>query len=444
MMFFNACVQTRLKMMSFASGSSIRSTIRNLKGSTMNKAVVTGLAIFLGLAAGQEISAQDLIVTNARVIVGNGQVIPNGSVAVRRGRIAAVAEGSPTDPDLPVVDASGLSVMPGFIDAHRQVIHGDPGEWMEDAAEHMQAYLEAGFTTVLSAGDPTEPILELRDRIDSREITGPRLLVSGPVVLDLSDSGDAAEAAVREAVLEMTLTAADAIAADMRAAPGQHNTWLLAVARDEADRQGLVTLTLVRDVEDVMEAVAGGSGYLTGTPQSGPLDEEAARRIVHVGRDNAEYGLVMTSTLGTFVPAFADRNAYVAASLEDDNLPRLGDLTPYPLEALSGALQGVANARMLWDAGIIYGFGTATLFPPADALRHELIPLRLAFSNRDIVRMLTRSGAFAVRRDDALGTLELGKIADLVIVDGNPLTDLDALFRIVAVIRTGQMVVDNR
>lgn len=410
----------------------------------MNKAVVTGLAVLFGLAAGQAVSAQDLIVTNARVIVGNGQVIPNGSVAVRRGRIAAVSEGSPTEPDLPVVDAGGLSVMPGFIDAHRQVIHGDPGEWMEDAAQRMQAYLEAGFTTVLSAGDPTEPILELRDRIDSREITGPRLLVSGPVILDRSEAGDAAGEAVREAVRDMTLTAADAIAADMRGAPGRQVAGLLAVARDEADLQGLLTLTHVRDVDDVMEAIAGGSGYLTGTPQPGPLDAEAARRIVQLGRDNAEYGLVMTSTLGVFVPAFADRNAYVAGSLGNDNLPRLGDLTPYPPEALSGALQGVANARMLWDAGIIYGFGTATPFPPADALRHELIPLRLAFSNRDIVRMLTRSGAFAVRRDDALGTLELGKIADLVIVDGNPLTDLDALFRIKAVIRTGQMVVDNR
>ena len=58
--------------------------------------------------------------------------------------------------------------------------------------------------------------------------------------------------------------------------------------------------------------------------------------------------------------------------------------------------------------------------------------------------MLSRLASFAVRRDDALGTLELGKIADIVILDGDPISDLGALFRIKLVIRTGQIVVDNR
>ena len=99
---------------------------------------------------------------------------------------------------------------------------------------------------------------------------------------------------------------------------------------------------------------------------------------------------------------------------------------------------------MLRDAGIIYGFGTGTSLRPRDALRHELIPLRLVFSNHDVVDILTRSAAFAVRRDDALGTLESGKIADIVILDGDPLTNLEHLSNVRVVIRTGQIVVDNR
>ncbi len=121
----------------------------------------------------------------------------------------------------------------------------------------------------------------------------------------------------------------------------------------------------------------------------------------------------MTSTLGA--PTVADRNS-----------------------------AGPANARLLWDAGVIYGYGTDTALLPRDALRHELTLLKLVFSNEEIVEILTKSAAFAVRRDDALGTLESGKIGDAVILDGDPLTDLDDLFNVRVVIRTGRIVIDNR
>ena len=76
--------------------------------------------------------------------------------------------------------------MPGFIDAHRHIIGGggDPAQWLQqDAATRMQEFLEAGFTTVLSAGDAADQILELRRRTASGTIKGPRIVAAGRVGL---------------------------------------------------------------------------------------------------------------------------------------------------------------------------------------------------------------------------------------------------------------------
>ena len=98
--------------------------------------------------------SQNLVIANARIIDGNGGVMDSGSVVVQDGRIASVSAAPADAGGAQVIDADGLTVMPGFIDAHRHVISGDPDKWLdEQAVPRMQEFLDAGFTTVLSAGD---------------------------------------------------------------------------------------------------------------------------------------------------------------------------------------------------------------------------------------------------------------------------------------------------
>ncbi len=68
--------------------------------------------------------AQDVAITNARIIVGSGTVIENGSIVVRGGKIASVSAGKPVSPAGRVIDAKGMSAMPGFIDAHKHINTG--------------------------------------------------------------------------------------------------------------------------------------------------------------------------------------------------------------------------------------------------------------------------------------------------------------------------------
>ena len=124
-------------------------------------------------------AAQDLVITNARVLDGKGGVIERGSVVVRDGKIVSVAPGPATLPGARVIDVKGLTVMPGFIDSHRHPI-GQGAEWLKsEAPARMQEFLDAGFTTVLSAGDDPAVAVPLRDQIAKGAIKGPRLIVLG-------------------------------------------------------------------------------------------------------------------------------------------------------------------------------------------------------------------------------------------------------------------------
>ena len=377
----------------------------------MNRTICWVLAILSCFGLIRETAAQNLVIGNARVIVGNGDMFDRANILILGGRIIEVTEEAIPDTEgLTVIDAQGLTALPGFIDAHRDVIQGDPDVWLERADQHMRGYLESGVTTVLSVDHELEHVLKLRDRLEAREIEGPRIIVSGHVPLTDDRESEAAAAQVQQIVQEHAYAGADAIVSVVAATEGGAEKDALSAARDEADNQGLMTVTHIKSVADLVAAVDGGSGYLTGTPNIGTLDEETAARVVSRGQYNAEYGLVMTSALG----------------------------------AATDAGTAPANARLLHAAGIRYGFGTGTTLPPQEALRHEVNALGRIFSSEQVLDSLTRQAAYAARRDDALGLLRLGRVGDVVLVGGDPLADLEDLYDVRMVVRSGRIVVDQR
>jgi N-acyl-D-aspartate/D-glutamate deacylase len=92
---------------------------------------VTGLLV---VVVANPAPAQNLVITNARILDGTGKVIERGDVVVRDGKIASVSAGRPAAvPGARVIDARGMTVMPGFIDAHRHPIPGDTAAWLRRA-----------------------------------------------------------------------------------------------------------------------------------------------------------------------------------------------------------------------------------------------------------------------------------------------------------------------
>src|ERR1044072_788299 len=151
----------------------------------MNKLAACLCLALLVAAVPSRVDAQNLVISNARIIVGNGSVIEAGTVVVRDGRIVSVGAATPAPAGARQIDARGLTLMPGLIDGHRHIISGNADQWLKDqAAQRMQEFLEAGYTTLLAGGGPAEGNIELKRRIDSGQLKGPRVIPAAQVNLN--------------------------------------------------------------------------------------------------------------------------------------------------------------------------------------------------------------------------------------------------------------------
>jgi imidazolonepropionase-like amidohydrolase len=426
--------------------------------------------LIFGVGYAQRQAPQSLVITNARIIDGNGGVIQRGSVVIRNGRIASVAAGNPNEPGSRQIDVRGMTVMPGFIEDHRHVIAadfppGDPVKWMKDeAAARMPEFLDAGFTTVQSCGDAPQQIVELQKQLNAGTIKGPRLYTAafvqlaaptpqpgvplGPPRVDPARTDPSRnrpttparaipDEQTRAAVRQLKQAGVDVVKAVLSTTPGGPEEHTLSVVVDEAKKVGMPVFVHAVSVEDTLAAVRTHPDVLVHTPHIGQLTMEQVKTIVGAR-------IPMMSTLGVFIPTFAEQNQRAQKRTGLDNTPRFRDLDPFPMETLSSAGQGPVNARLLWDAGITYGYGTDTTFLPKDSLAQELRALHLVFSAQDIVKIMTKNAAAVIGKSKDIGTLENGKIADLVVIDGDPLASVDDLLKVKTVIKDGQIVVDKR
>jgi imidazolonepropionase-like amidohydrolase len=382
------------------------------------------LGLALALLA-NVVGAQDLVITNARILDA-GTDIARGSIVIEDGRIVSVAAGNAAASGKPTLDAGGRTVLPGYIDAHRHIIGGDSDRWFrEQSVARMQEFLDAGFTTLMSGGGPMPGIVELKRRIDSGELEGPRVITSGradPANFKTPEEARAAVGALAAAGVEIVKASVTPAEKDM-----------LAVIVEEARKHDLDVMVHAVTAPAMIAAIEAGAAKLVHTPHDSFLTNEQAKRVADAGIENL-------STVGFAVPVFDVFN--------DDNVPTFRDGSPWPAGILgtgsNAAGEKPVNARTLWDNGVVYGFGTDTNYLPLDGLYHELKVLNLMFSPRDIVKLMGPNTAAFIDMTDELGVIAPGYIADLTIVDGDPLKLIFNLMNVAVVVQGGKIVVDHR
>jgi imidazolonepropionase-like amidohydrolase len=394
--------------------------------------LLSGLAV-VALATSSAVDAQDVAITNARIIVGNGNVIDSGTIVVRDGRITEVGAARSNTRGLTTIDGSGLTAMPGFIDAHRHINTG-PNE-----REEMQAQLEAGYTTILSGGGPAEGNLVLRDRIESGEIAGPRIIPSGRIAL-ADNTPENARAEVRElAAMGIRFTGEISLTPEPR--PGTQEMEVLRAVVDEAAKVGITVQVHAVSTPAMVAAVEAGVRRLVHLPNKDFVDRDAAQLLRATDTR-------ILATIGFGAPVFG--------VFADDNEPRFRDGNAWP-ESIAGAnrdAQGraegteigytIVNARTVFDEGVMLGYCTDTRYDPWAGLRHELESYNVMFSMRDIIEIMGPNTAAYINMADDLGTLEVGKLADIVLVAGNPLDGYWNMLDARVVLREGAVVVDKR
>ncbi|UTW55922.1 amidohydrolase family protein [Kordiimonas sp. SCSIO 12610] len=436
--------------------------------------------ITLSITVSSVVYADDLTaIVGGRIIDGNGGTpINDGVILIEGDRIKAVGkDGGITIPEgTKIIDADGMTIMPGLIDVHVHfdiLGHADYNHWFATYEDRMRsdilpsaakAMLNAGVTSVRDLGADVSNIFWIRDQINSGQMIGPRTFIAGPflrktVTAFVSETYkdtwpiESPEDA-REKVRKLKSMGVDVIKTQDEALSEAE----LAAIYDEAHKQGLRVASHIYSADGIKTALKAGMG---------PYDT-----IEHIGDGEApEYDseildLILQNQVAMAPTIIAlDGLAQIIDNpeLTDDprwkrDLPadiyadvrrsyRNADLSAHPLykRATTDRPGRMAKLRQLADAGAVFAVSSDSGTrgnPHHDALWKEMVLLQEATgkTNMEILIAATKTNAIILNQLENLGTLETGKFADIILIDGDPLAYLSDMRRVRHVIKGGKVI----
>ena len=394
----------------------------------------------------------------------------HAAVVVEGDRIVWVGKSADAKipPDATVIDTSGRVMLPGLIDLHvhlKNIGHGDYDRWdpwiMErNLLEKVNAIsarqlLMAGVTTAVELGAQIPEILNTRDRVARGEIPGPRLFVSGPWItrnlgnyqpkpvrqIKVDTPEDAAKATA-----DLIAKGVDVIKAYVGLTPAHYRA-----ITDTAHKHGILVHAHVYSETDTRNALENGVDVLTHAGSAGtapPYSAALIRDIVNAGRP-----VVVTAAHRSWVfpatAAFPERlqdpqlredfgpEIYEEVQASFKEFQRLGYMGRIDREVFFRE----RGLKQFIDSGAVIGMGTDSGTPlnfHTEALWREIkAHVDLGMPPQRAISAATRINARILGKADQLGSIEPGKFADIIVVRGNPLFDIQALANVEIVMKGG-------
>ena len=438
----------------------------------MPSPIRSGFHLIAALLLAASAAAQDRLALVGGMLLDGYDVPPlhHAAVLIEDDRIVAVGRAAELEipPDTEVVDTSGRVMIPGMMDLHAHLAvlgHGEYGRWFSwideegvDIEEVMEIsakqLLLAGVTTAVDLGAPLEASLAVRDRIARGEVPGARLLMAGPWITrrvsfwpENYQIGIGSPEEASAAVERLAEAGVDVI----KAWVGLTREDYQAVA-DTAHRHGLRVHAHVYAPDDVRNALEAGIDVLTHAGSAGtpPYEPDLLRDIVVAGRP-----VVITGAHRVWVfPATVEFPERLQDPRLRDDLPAAMydelqrsfesfHTLPYFQTTARQMFFGDASLGQWIEAGAVMGMGTDSGTPlnfHTEALWRELkAHVDLGMTPMEAIVAATRVNARILGLADDLGTVEPGKIADIVVLRGDPRFSITELNEPELVVKDGKV-----
>jgi imidazolonepropionase-like amidohydrolase/ABC-type multidrug transport system permease subunit len=429
--------------------------------------------------------SDQVLIRGARIFVGSGKVIESGAVLVKNGKIDQVYPGMGPDAGklkIDVVEAAGKTLLPGLIDVHAHL--GAPGGSYDsftsyDASKafprELAAYLYSGVTAVKSVGDFLDLSLEARSLIGSGTKLGAELFICGPMFTAEGGHGTeyiehmpeflrarareqmvrtpkSAEEA-REQVRALKQAGVDGLKAILEGgwAGKKFNrldTALLKAIAEEARAQKLPLVVHTSNAKDIADALDAGIAGIEHGSFGEDIPDALFARIVQAG-------VTYDPTLSVVNAISQDREGklrllnrslVLQVGPKDliDSTKRAVEQSAHTKAPAGGLEQGARNLLRAWRAGVTLVTGSDAGNPlviHGPTVQQELeLWVQAGIPAAAALQAATYNAARLLRADNRIGSIEPGREANLLLVDGDPLTEIAATERISLVVYKGERI----